>query len=283
MPQALKYPRWEHPEPGTKKSLLLSLLAHTLLALMFTVGLNWKTSSTPAGVEVELWDNTQPPMVEETVVEPPPVPLEEKAEIVTKKRLEEPKPKPKKEKKPEPPKVVEKPKVKPEPKPETKPEPKPEPKPKPKEEKKLEPVKEKPKAQTLDPKQEAAAEKEREDRLAKLRAEASTESGGSGGTSGSGTGSGGGASPGYADKVRRAVKPWINYAHAAQVEGNPAAQVLVETAPDGRIINKRLTKSSGLSDWDAAVLRALDATGSFPKDDNGTVPKSMVLIFRPKD
>ena len=67
------------------------------------------------------------------------------------------------------------------------------------------------------------------------------------------------------------------------MEGNPAAQVAVDTAPDGRIISKKLTKSSGLPDWDAAVLRALDATGSFPKDENGTVPKSMVLIFKPKD
>ena len=49
------------------------------------------------------------------------------------------------------------------------------------------------------------------------------------------------------------------------------------------IVNKKLAKSSGLPDWDAAVLRAIDDTGSLPKDENGTVPKSIMLIFRPKD
>ena len=51
---AIRYNRWEHPEPGTNKSFLLSLAAHSLLALMFMVGLNWKTSTTPAGVDVEI-------------------------------------------------------------------------------------------------------------------------------------------------------------------------------------------------------------------------------------
>ena len=278
MAQVLKYPRWEHPEPGTKKSLFLSLLAHGFLALMFTVGLNWKTSSTPSGVEVELWDGTVPTIIEEVVVEKPIVPIEDKAEIVIQKKKEIPKPEVHPEKKPEPPKVIEKPKPKPENKVETKPKVEP-----PKEKAKTnDEVKEKPNAPPVDPKKEAALEKERADRLSKLRADAGTETGGSGGTTGSGTGTGG-VSPGYADKVRRVVKPWINFPNAAQVEGNPAAQVLVETAPDGRIISKKLTRSSGLPDWDAAVLRALDATGTFPKDDNGTVPKSMVLIFKPKD
>jgi colicin import membrane protein len=287
MAQAIKYSRWEHPEPGTRKSLLLSLLAHSLLALMFSIGLNWKTSSTPAGVEVELWDNTPAPTpVIETPEEKPAVVVDEKAEIVTEKKKVEPKkeePKKVEAKKPEPkpvPPKQEKPKEEPKPKPKEEPKPKPkeEPKPKPKEE-----VKEKPKTPTIDSKAQAEADKRQAEVLAKLRANAGAESGGSGGTSGAGTGTGGVASPGYADKVRRAIKPWINYAGAAEVEGNPAAQVAVELAPDGKIISKRLTKSSGLSDWDAAVLRAIDSAGTLPKDQNGSVPKSLVLIFRPKD
>jgi colicin import membrane protein len=285
MAQAIKYARWQYPEPGTRKAFFLSLLAHSLLALMFTVGLNWKTSSTPAGVEVELWDNTPPPPIEqEAPAEKVTVITDEKAEIVTEKKKPAPKPEPKKEEpkkvevKPPPPpkpKVEEKPKVTPK---KEEPKPKVEEKPKPKEE-----VKDKPKAPQVDAKKQAADEKERADRLAKLRAAAGAESGGSGGTTGSGTGTGGVASPGYADKVRKAVKPYINFPGASQIEGNPAANVAVELAPDGRIMNKRITKSSGIADWDAAVLRALDAAGSLPKDENGKVPKSLILVFKPKD
>lgn len=270
--QAIRYQRWEYPEPGTKKSFLLSLAAHSLLALMFSIGLNWKTSSTPAGVEVELWDST-PVQVEEVVpLEKPVTIVDEKAEIVTEKKKVEPKV--------EPPKKVE---VKPviPPKPIEKEKPKPEVKSKP--EPKVEAPKEKPKAPPVDAKQQAADEKERADRISKLRADAGNESGGTGGTSGTGTGTGGVASPGYADKVRRAIKPRITYTNASQVEGNPDARVVVDLAPDGKILSRRLSKSSGLPDWDAAVLRAIDDTGSLPKDENGTVPKSIVLIFRPKD
>jgi colicin import membrane protein len=280
--QAIGYKRWEYPEPGTRKSFLLSLAAHSLLALMFSIGLNWKTSSTPAGVEVELWDSTPVQEREEVPIEKPVTIVDEKAEIVTEKKKVEPKVEPPKkvEVKPViPPKPVEKEKPKPEVK--SKPEPKveaPKEKPKAKEE-----VKEKPKAPPVDAKQQAADEKERADRIAKLQADAKNESGGTGGTSGSGTGSGGVASPGYADKVRRAIKPRITYTNASQVDGNPAANVVVDLAPDGKIISRRLSKSSGLPDWDAAVLRAIDDTGSLPKDENGTVPKSIMLIFRPKD
>ena len=278
---AIRYNRWEHPEPGTNKSFLLSLAAHSLLALMFMVGLNWKTSTTPAGVEVELWDNTPQQVIQEEVIEEKLTPLiDEKAEIVVEKKKVEPKPEPKKIE----PKVVapvkpvekEKPKVEPKPKVEQKVEPKPKPKAK-------EEVKEKPKTPQVDPKQKAAEEKERADRIASMQAQAAAESGGSGGTAGKGTGAGGIGSPGYADKVRRTIKPRIIYPNAAQVDGNPAANVSVQLAPDGKIIQRKLNKSSGLSDWDAAVLRAIDDAGSLPKDEDGTVPKSINLIFRPKD
>jgi colicin import membrane protein len=57
----------------------------------------------------------------------------------------------------------------------------------------------------------------------------------------------------------------------------------VELAPDGRILNQKTIKSSGVADWDAAVLRALEQAGSLPKDDNGSVPRQIQLIFKPKD
>jgi colicin import membrane protein len=275
---AMRNPRWEYPEPGTKKSFLLSLAAHSLLALMFMVGLNWKTSSTPAGVEVELWDNSPPQVIEQVIAEKVMPVMDEKAEIVVEKKKVEPKVEPPKkaEVKPAvPTKPVEKEKPKTEVKPKVEP---PKDKPKAKEE-----VKEKSKAPPLDAKQKDAEEKERTDRITKMQAAAAAESGGSGGTSGAGTGTGGVATPGWADRVRRVIRANITFYGADQVKGNPAAHVIVDLAPDGKILQSRLSKTSGLSDWDAAVLRAIDITGTLPKDDNGTVPKSIVLIFRQKD
>jgi len=276
--------RWKLREPGGKKALLLSLAAHSLLVLMFSIGLNWRTSSTPAGVEVELWDAPAPTLqIEpEPVVEKPVINNDEKAEIVTKKKKEEPKPeKSKLEKKPVAPplpfkpieKSVEKPKPKPEP-------PKVEP-PKVKESPKTKPITD-PAKELKEAKAKADEEKDRLDRIEKLRAQAGSEGGGSGGTVGSGVGSGGTDSPGFADKVRKFIKPKITF-NPAGVSGNPAVTVQVELAPDGRIINQKTIKSSGVSDWDAAVLRALEQAGSLPKDDNGSVPRQIQLIFKPKD
>jgi hypothetical protein len=89
------------------------------------VGLNWKTSSTPAGVEVELWDNSPPQVIETPPVEQVVPVINEKADIVIEKKKVEPKVEPPKkvEVKPvTPPKPVEKEKPKAEVKP--KPEPK---------------------------------------------------------------------------------------------------------------------------------------------------------------
>lgn len=276
--------RWKLREPGGKKAFLLSLAAHSLLVLMFAVGLNWRTSSTPAGVEVELWDAPVPTrqIEPEPVLEKPVINNDEKAEIVTKKKKEEPKPeKPKVEKKPVPPpltfKPIEKPVEKPKPKAET---PKVEP-PKVKESTKPKPTTD-PAKEAKAAKAKADAEKDRLDRIEKLRAQAGSEGGGSGGTVGSGVGTGGTDAPGFADKVRKFIKPKITF-NPAGVIGNPAVTIQVELAPDGRIIKQNMVKSSGLPDWDKAVLSALELAGSLPKDDNGAVPRQIQLIFRPKD
>jgi len=280
---SLQHQNWDYREPGAKKAFLLSLAAHSLLALMLTVGLNWRTSSTPAGVEVELWDAPVPMRQEVPEVEPekhsPSV--DEKAEIVTQKKKEQPKPeKPKLEKKPATPPLTFKPIDKPIDKPKPKVEPPKVDPPKVKESPKTKPVTDSAKEQK-EAKAKADAEKDRFDRIEKLRAQAGTE-GGSGGTVGSGVGTGGTDAPGFADKVRKFIKPKITF-NPANVVGNPAVTIQVELAPDGRIINQLLVKSSGVSDWDNAVLRALELAGSLPKDDNGSVPRQIRLIFRPTD
>jgi len=248
-------------EESTKRAFTFSLIAHLGLLAFLMIGISWN-NSTPAGVEVELWDATPQ-------VESPPVPelktelKEEAADIAVKKKKVEIEP-PKKEVAKETPKAV-----------------KPPP---PKEKEKEQPKKaEAPKALSpAEVKANAAAEKARADQLARLRAAAGAE-GGSGGTVGSGVGGGGNAPTGWTDKVIKKVKPLIVF-NPESVSGNPAAVIQVNLAPDGAILSSSVLSSSGNPSWDRAVLLALSRAESLPKDDNGKIPQREVkLTFKPKD
>ena len=243
---------------STKRALSFSLIAHLGLLAFLMIGIQWR-SSTPAGVEVELWDSVpqvNTPATPEIKTEA----KEEAADIaIKKKKLEKevPKKEPVKEiSKPKPAPPPEKPAVK-----------------------KVEP----PKAlSAAEVKANAAAEKVRADQLARLRAAAGAE-GGSGGSSGSGVGGGGNAPPGWTDKVIKKVKPLIVF-NAESVSGNPAAVIKVELAPDGAILSTSILTSSGIEAWDRAVLLALSRAQSLPKDDSGKIPQRQVkLTFKPKD
>ena len=90
-----------------------------------------------------------------------------------------------------------------------------------------------------------------------------------------------GPSGGYGGKVAAKVKP--NIVFPDQVDGNPRAEVEVRAAPDGTIVGTRITHSSGNKAWDDAVIRALQRTETLPRDVDGRVPPSFVIVFRPKD
>ncbi|HYE41082.1 MAG TPA: cell envelope integrity protein TolA [Ramlibacter sp.] len=90
-----------------------------------------------------------------------------------------------------------------------------------------------------------------------------------------------GPSASWGAKVQAKVRP--NIVFTDMVSGNPRAEVEVRTSPDGTIVNKRLVRSSGSKAWDEAVLRALDRTGSLPRDVDGRVPSPVVITFRPND
>jgi len=90
-----------------------------------------------------------------------------------------------------------------------------------------------------------------------------------------------GPSAGYAGRVKARVKP--NIVLTAPLDGNPPATVEVRVAPDGTIVGRKLTKSSGSTVWDDTVLRAIDKTEVLPKDVDGTIPPTFEITFRPRD
>jgi colicin import membrane protein len=90
-----------------------------------------------------------------------------------------------------------------------------------------------------------------------------------------------GPSSGYAGRIRARIKP--NIVFTEDISTNPVTEVDVRTSPDGTIISRKIIKSSGVTSWDEAVLRAIDKTETLPRDTNGQVPASLVISFRPKD
>lgn len=91
-----------------------------------------------------------------------------------------------------------------------------------------------------------------------------------------------GPSPGgYSGRVAARIKPNVVFTDVAP--GNPRAEVEVRTLPDGTITSSRLVKSSGNRAWDDAVLRAIERTGSLPRDTDGRVPTPLIVELRPQD
>lgn len=278
-----------HDADGWRPGLGLAVAAHALLALGLAFSVSWKLTQEEPAVEAELWSEIPrgappvvappPPKVEpqpEPVVPPPPKVVDraepepvKKPDIVTErtpKKEDKPRKQPKETFDTSPPKPVKKP---------------------------LEPVKDD-KAEKLAKEKAAKAEKAEKERLAretKAAAEREAQRKANlakmmnelGGTGGAGVPSAVSAGPSaaYAGRIKARIKP--NIVFTEQVNGNPLAKVEVRCAPDGRIIARRLTSSSGVAAWDEAVLRAVDRTEVLPADERGKVPSVLLLEFRPND
>jgi colicin import membrane protein len=133
-------------------------------------------------------------------------------------------------------------------------------------------------------KEQEAKEARETQRMAKLREENMRRMQGMAGT-GAPSSSGAaarasGPSAGWAARVNARVRP--NIVFTDSVSGNPQAEIEVRLAPDGTIVSRRITKSSGSKAWDEAVLRALDRTETLPRDTDGSMPRDGTLVFRPK-
>ena len=124
----------------------------------------------------------------------------------------------------------------------------------------------------------AAAVKARDDQMRRIMGQA----GATGGPQATGTAQkASGPSPGYNSRLVARIKPNVVFADA--LSGNPVAEIEVRTQPDGTITSRRLVKSSGNPAWDEAALRAIDRTGSLPRDTDGKVPSPMIVVLRPQD
>ncbi len=275
----------------------LALVAHGLLVIALTMGVQWNHDAEPMSVEAELWSRLPqqaaprevappppPPQVQQTPTPPPkpapaptpapPPPGPTQAEIATaqaKKKAEADK----REREEEAKKVAAQ-----------------------------KAAAEKVAAEKKAAAEKAAAEKERQQKLAEQkreqeRKEAAEEkrlaqaredqikrmmgqAGATGGPQSTGTAQqSSGPTPGYAGRVAARIRPNVVFTDVAP--GNPRAEVEVRMQPDGTISSRKLVKSSGNASWDEAVLRAIDRTATLPKDTNGTVPSAMVIGLRPLD
>lgn len=88
-------------------------------------------------------------------------------------------------------------------------------------------------------------------------------------------------SAGYAGRIKGKIRPLIIYSDDGGA--NPLAEVQVTLGPDGRILGTKVLKASGDSDWDRAVLRAIEKAETLPRDVDGRVPPVLILSFRPRE
>jgi colicin import membrane protein len=119
----------------------------------------------------------------------------------------------------------------------------------------------------------ASREKARQDQLKRMNEQLG---GGTGAPGSTGTAArDAGPSANYAGRIVARIRPNITFPF--ELAGNPTADVRLVVMPDGTITRWEVVKSSGVKEWDEAVLRAVEKTAVLPRDENGRVPSPMVL------
>ena len=120
---------------------------------------------------------------------------------------------------------------------------------------------------------QAASQKQREENLNRLK--------GMAGANGSANDTGAalkssGPSASYGGVLRAAIRP--NVVFTEEIVGNPMATVEVRVTSDGTVISQRLVKSSGNKSWDDAAVNAIIRTRVMPRDVDGRMPDTILLI-----
>lgn len=296
------------PQPGMLRAMVLAVIAHILLLLGLTQGLQWQREEQNVAAEAELWAAVpqqaapraepvppppvvkapplpEPPVVKPPVVKPPPEPPvrrdadiavereKQKRELEKRKQAEAERERAEAERERAERRKLEAAQKK-----------KQEEAARRKEEQAKQLAEAKRREAEQKRKEEEAREARDAKRLAQLREDNMRRIQGMAGTgSPSSTGSAAqssGPSASWGARVQARVKP--NIVFSEDFSGNPKAEVEVRMAPDGTIVGKRLVRSSGVKAWDDAVLRALDKTEVLPRDIDGRVPPVVVIDFRPK-
>ena len=275
------------PTQGLLRAFGLAIVAHGLLLMVLTLGVQWKRDPVPITVEAELWSalpvQAAPPAPPEpTPVPPEPVPVpkpivaplappppapdpsiaiaKEKARLLKQKQLE----KLEQEKRQKDAKEARERELRD--------------KLARDEKRQLEQHRVQTAKSEADAKKLAEMRKQQIERMNRLAGQTV----GSGAPESTGTAKqSSGPSATYAGRIAARIKPNITYTDL--IVGNPAADVEVRTSPDGTIISRKLVKSSGVKSWDDAVLNAVDKTEKIPPDTDGRVIPSLILGFRPKD
>ncbi|HWP10588.1 MAG TPA: cell envelope integrity protein TolA [Ramlibacter sp.] len=291
------------PQPGLVRAFVLAVIAHLLLMLALTWGINWNRESQNAAAEAELWSSVPrqaappevqppapapapPPPAPRVVPAPPPPPAPREADIALEREKLKQQQAQRKQEELERQKKLEARKQREELERQKKLEAR-------KKEEALkqqqvaeqkaadEKLKQKQKKEEL----AKAKAKQEEAKVALLRKENLDRMKGLAGAQGSSASKGeavrsAGPSDSYAGRIRARVKP--NIVFTDDVAGNPMAEVEVHMAPDGTITSRRLVKSSGVKSWDEAVLRAVDKTEVLPRDVDGRVHSPLLIEFKPK-
>ena len=90
--------------------------------------------------------------------------------------------------------------------------------------------------------------------------------------------------PGYSGKLGIRIKSNSNYAVPANQPGNPRVEFLIQLFPDGSLRGiPKMTKSSGVPEFDDAIARAIVKAAPYPFDSTGKVPTSISLGFDMKE
>jgi colicin import membrane protein len=255
------------------RGLMLAVAAHLALVVALSVGVSWHVSP-PEGIEAELWAAV-PQMAAPRPAEPEPPPPQPEPEV---KPLPEPvKPPPVAQPEPDAQIAIEKKKKLAEKEAE-----------KAREADKL--AEQKRKDEAADKRREELDKKKREAAaaaaLAAAREKQMQRMAGLAGATGAPTATGSalqsaGPSADYIGRIKGRIRPNVSFPDT--LPGNPAVEIDIRLAPDGRIVSSRISKRSGVPEWDDAVLRAIERTEVLPRDENGKVPPAMTIVYRPRD
>ena len=240
----------------------MSVIAHAVLIAALVWGVHWKSQSEPEGVTAELW-SAVPQFAAPAPTSPPPQP--------------ETRPQPA----PVPPPPVPTP---------TPPAPPPVATPKPpdiateldkmhKQEEKLKAAQQ----EKADKLKAAQQQKLEADKLAKLHDDYLKRALGQLDAPPNATGTAArtsGPSSTWAGKVAALIRSHLIWTDA--LDGLQPPEVRITLGVDGSILSSQIVKSSGNPRFDAAVKDALTATQTLPRDVDGRIPSSVIIVFNPR-